>query len=83
MAVGQTGAVLFETLIDRQTLAAVDPAAAAVVALHAPTADRIWYRLALGPNPADDAPRWIAIDDTTGTVIGSGQLGHVASTNDG
>ena len=74
VAVGQTGAVLFETLIDRRTLASVDPAAAAVVEQHAPMADRIWYRLALGPDPADDAPRWVAIDDTTGTVIGSGQL---------
>jgi len=73
-AVGQTGPVLLETLIDRRTLASVDPAAAALVDEHAPSAERLWYRLALGQDPAHDAPSWIVIDDATGLVIGSGQV---------
>ena len=68
---GPTGAILMETLVDPATLGAVDPAAAAAVAASSPYATRIWYRRTLGPDPAHDAPPWIAIDDTTGEVIGT------------
>lgn len=77
-AIGPTGAILMETLVDPETLAAVDPAAADVVSPTAPTADRIWYRRALAPDPAREAPRWVAIDDATGKVIGSGSIGLAA-----
>jgi hypothetical protein len=72
---GPTRAILMETLVDPRTLAAIDPAAAAEVAAASPDAQRIWYRRALGPDPSRDAPRWIAIDDTTGEVIASGFVG--------
>jgi len=64
-----------ETLVDPATLAAVDPAAADVVAARAPTAERIWYRRALAADPARQLPRWVASDDATGEVIGSGSIG--------
>ena len=72
---GPTGAILMETLVDLRTLAAVDPGAAAVVATASPNAQRIWYRRALGLDPARDAPRWMAIDDATGVVIATGFVG--------
>ena len=70
----QWGPVLVETLIDLETLARVDPAAAELVGANLPGAARIWYRLTLGPDPARDPLRWIAIDDATGAAIASGQL---------
>lgn len=70
--IGPTGAILMETLVDQPTLARVDPAAAALVGDTSPQASRIWYRRALGSDPARIAPSWVAIDDTTGAVIGSG-----------
>jgi hypothetical protein len=73
-AVGPTGALLLETLVDPATLAAVDPVAAALIARTAPAAQRIWYRRALPPDPAREAPRWVAIDDATGKVIGTGSV---------
>jgi hypothetical protein len=66
--------VLFETLVDPVTLARIDPDAAARVARDAPAADRIWYRRALGADPGTDPLAWLAIDDTTGTVIASGTV---------
>jgi hypothetical protein len=75
---GPTGAILLETLVDPATLAEVDPAAAAAVAVSAPGAKRIWYRRALGPDPAGDEPRWVAIDDATGSAIASGLIGGPA-----
>ena len=72
--IGPTGAILMETLVDPATLAFVDPDAAALVADTSPRSERIWYRLALGIDPARIA-RWIAIDDTTGAVVGTGILG--------
>ena len=75
--VGPTGAILLETLVDQPTLFAVDPAAAAEISRTAPKAERIWYRRALGPDPAIDAPRWVAIDDTTGHVLGGGAVEQV------
>jgi len=73
--IGPTGAILLETLVDPRTLAFVDPEAAALIADTSPRSERIWYRLALGLDPARIAPRWITIDDTTGAVIGTGFLG--------
>ncbi len=70
--VGPTGAILMETLVDQPTLFAVDPAAAAQISRTAPKAERIWYRRALGPDPARDEPRWVAIDDMTGKALGGG-----------
>jgi hypothetical protein len=72
---GPTAAMLMETLVDPRTLAAVDPDAAAVVAARSPESQRIWYRRALGLDPAHAVPRWIAIDDATGDVIASGFVG--------
>ncbi|HET7182135.1 MAG TPA: hypothetical protein VFI15_07895, partial [Candidatus Limnocylindrales bacterium] len=66
--------VLLETLVDPVTLARIDPDAAARVARDAPAADRIWYRRALGADPGTDPLAWLAIDDTTGTVIASGTV---------
>jgi len=77
--VGRTGAILMETLLDPKTLAAVDPTASELIAARAPRAARIWYRRALGPDPAHDAPLWVAIDDTTATVIGSGSVAPPAA----
>jgi len=74
--IGPTGALLMETLVDPATLAAVDPEAAALIADTSPKSKRIWYRLALGRQPDRIAPRWIAIDDTTGALIGAGILGN-------
>jgi len=74
--IGPTGAILLETLVDPATLAFVDPGAAALVADTSPRSERIWYRLALGLHPDRIAPRWIAMDDTTGAVIGTGILGN-------
>jgi hypothetical protein len=74
--IGPTGAILIETLVDPVTLAFVDPGAASLVADTSPRSERIWYRLALGTHPDRIAPRWIAIDDTTGAVIGTGILGN-------
>jgi hypothetical protein len=81
--VGPTGAILMETLVDRETLAAVDPEAAALVAGavlagDTPQPARIWYRLALGPDPSRDPSRWIVIDDATGEAIASGWSGGQA-----
>jgi hypothetical protein len=73
--IGPTGAILIETLVDRATLAFVDPGAAALVAETSPSSQRIWYRLALGLEPDRIAPRWITIDDATGAVVGTGILG--------
>src|SRR5438093_1964464 len=74
--IGPTGAILMETLVDPATLAFVDPGAAALVADTSPRSERIWYRLALGIDPDRAAPRWIAIDDTTGAVLGTGIVGN-------
>jgi hypothetical protein len=73
--IGPTGAILTETLVDPATLAFVDPEAAALTADTSPRSERIWFRLALGMDPARIAPRWITIDDATGAVIGTGFLG--------
>jgi hypothetical protein len=73
--IGPTGAILMETLVDPRTLAFVDPEAAALIADTSPRSERIWYHLALGIDADRIAPRWIAIDDTTGAVIGTGFLG--------
>ena len=73
--IGPTGAILMETLVDPRTLAFVDPEAAALIADTSPRSERIWYRLALGMDPARIAPRWITMDDATGAVIGTGFLG--------
>ncbi len=74
--IGPTGAILMETLVDPATLAYVDPQAAALIADTSPKSKRIWYRLALSRQPDRMAPRWIAIDDTSGAVIGDGILGN-------
>jgi hypothetical protein len=74
-SIGPTGTILMETLVDMPTLAAVDPDAAAQVASTSPDAQRIWYRRTLGLDPLRDAPRWIAFDDATGQVVGSGIVG--------
>jgi hypothetical protein len=74
--IGPTGTVLIEALVDPPTLDFVDPDAAALVADTSPKSERIWYRLALGLQPDRIAPRWIAIDDTTAAVIGTGILGN-------
>jgi hypothetical protein len=66
---GPQSALLMETLVDPRTLAAVDPVAAAMVATNAPKASRLWYRLTLAYDPAKETPRWLVIDDTTGSVI--------------
>jgi len=65
---GASGAVLVEAFVDQPTLAAVDPEAAAAVAAASPDARGIWYRRALGLDPAD-TPRWVAIDDAMDAII--------------
>jgi len=71
-AIGYQADVLLETLVDSRTLERVDPYAAKLLAAAAPKANRIWYRRVLGPDPAEDAMRWIAIDDATGRLIATG-----------
>jgi hypothetical protein len=71
-AIGYQGSVLLETLVDLRTLAKVDPYAAKLLSAAAPKPVRIWYRRVLGPDPAEDAMRWIAIDDATGRLIATG-----------
>ncbi len=72
--IGPTGPILMETLVDPATLAFVDPAAATSVLVASPRSERIWYRVALGPEAGQGATRWIAIDDTAGKALVAGVL---------
>jgi hypothetical protein len=71
-ALGSAGPLLMETMVDLPTLARVDPAAATMVTASAPTANRIWYRRALGTDPGWTEVIWVAIDDATGEVLADG-----------
>lgn len=73
-AIGDTGEVLLDTLVDPGTLARIDPGAAHLLARTSPAVERIWYRRVLGTDPARDPVLWVAVDDATGNVIGSGAV---------
>ncbi len=72
-ALGSSGRPLFETLVDIEGLAVVDPAAAELVGAAVPrSGSRIWYRRVVVPDAGPGLMRWVAIDDAAGVVLASG-----------
>lgn len=78
-AIGPSGTILYEALVRVETIARVDPVAAAALATRKSVSGLVWYVRGLetgydpAPFPLDESPpphlTWVILDNASGTVL--------------